>query len=122
MNPKMKKQNTPNELLKAAKQLFACKGYAATSVKDISDVAGTNVSAISYHFGGKEELLARIFVDFANEGLKPSFRPIQKPADSLEEFKTRIDMLCHNLFDVGVKDRCAFVVCSANHNILQEMN
>ena len=37
---------------------FADKGYAATSVREIAALAGTNVASISYHFGGKEGLRA----------------------------------------------------------------
>lgn len=50
------KENTKEGLIKAAQGLFANHGYAATSVKQIADKAGVNISLVSYHFGGKEGL------------------------------------------------------------------
>ena len=40
----------------AATQLFAEKGYAATSVRDIGAVAGVDPSLVIRHFGSKEQL------------------------------------------------------------------
>ncbi len=45
-------------LLRAAAELFARDGYAGTSVRDIALRAGANVAAVSYHFGGKDQLYA----------------------------------------------------------------
>ena len=43
-------------LLLAALNLFAEKGYAPTSTRDIAEAAGTNVAAIAYYFGDKAGL------------------------------------------------------------------
>ncbi|MCB0352902.1 MAG: CerR family C-terminal domain-containing protein [Bdellovibrionales bacterium] len=43
-------------LLKAAKELFSLKGYAAVSTREIADQAGVNLGAITYHFGSKAKL------------------------------------------------------------------
>jgi Transcriptional regulator len=48
--------NTQNRLIEIATPLFAIKGYAAVSVREVTDAADINVSAISYHFNGKEGL------------------------------------------------------------------
>jgi len=53
----MSQDNTKSSLIRAAQLLFARYGFAATSVKQIADKAGVNVSLVSYHFGGKEGLL-----------------------------------------------------------------
>ena len=37
---------------------FAEKGFEATGIREIAALAGSNVAAISYHFGGKEGLRA----------------------------------------------------------------
>lgn len=47
---------TRERLLAVAADSFAANGYAGTSVRDIAHVAAVNVAAISYHFGGKEQL------------------------------------------------------------------
>lgn len=45
------------QILEAAEQLFAEKGYEGTSVRDIAGHAGVNLAMISYYFGSKEKLL-----------------------------------------------------------------
>ncbi len=51
-------------LLAAAVPLFAAKGYAATSVRDILRAAGVTAPVLYYHFGSKEGL----FLALAHEG------------------------------------------------------
>jgi len=52
--------NTRDRLLKAAITVFADKGYAAATVRRICGLAGANVAAVNYHFGGKEALYAAV--------------------------------------------------------------
>ncbi len=47
-------------LLKAAMRLFASKGYAATSVRDIVSAAGVTAPSLYHHFGNKEGLFLAI--------------------------------------------------------------
>ncbi len=47
---------TQEKLFAAAIPLFAEKGYAAVSIREIAKAAGVNVSSISYYFRGKEGL------------------------------------------------------------------
>ncbi len=58
--------NTKNTLLAAAVRVFATKGYTAATVREICSLAGANVAAVNYHFGGKEALyrsvLEHIFI------------------------------------------------------------
>ncbi len=53
--------DTRARLLVAAEQLFAEKGFAETSIRDITHSAGANVAAINYHFGNKERLYLEVF-------------------------------------------------------------
>ena len=48
-------------LLDAAERLFAEKGFAATSIRDITVAARCNVAAVNYHFGGKDALYLETF-------------------------------------------------------------
>lgn len=45
------------QILQAAEQLFADKGFDGTSVRDIAHEANVNLAMISYYFGSKEKLL-----------------------------------------------------------------
>ena len=47
---------TQEKLFAAAIPLFAQKGYAAVSIREIAKAADVNVSSISYYFRGKEGL------------------------------------------------------------------
>lgn len=47
---------TQTELIRAAIALFGTAGFGATSTRAIAARAGTNISSISYHFGGKDGL------------------------------------------------------------------
>ena len=52
---------TRERLLDAAERLFAEKGFAATTVRDITAAAVSNIAAVSYHFGGKYNLYNEVF-------------------------------------------------------------
>ena len=49
------------QILEAAEQLFADKGFEGTSVRDIAETANVNVAMISYYFGSKEKMLDSLF-------------------------------------------------------------
>jgi TetR/AcrR family transcriptional regulator, regulator of cefoperazone and chloramphenicol sensitivity len=50
-------------LLNAALGLFAEKGFAKTSTREIARVAETNIAAISYYFGDKAGLYRAVFTE-----------------------------------------------------------
>lgn len=52
---------TRDRLLDAAEELFALKGYAGTSVRDITAAAECNLASVNYHFGGKRNLYREVF-------------------------------------------------------------
>jgi AcrR family transcriptional regulator len=61
-------QRTRRRLLQAARELVAARGREGVTLRAITDVAGANVAAVSYHFGSTEELL-RAIVEEALESL-----------------------------------------------------
>jgi AcrR family transcriptional regulator len=74
-------------LLLAALNLFAEKGYAPTSTRDIAEAAGTNVAAIAYYFGDKAGLYRAV----AEGPMQPICRLL--PAEAAEP--RLADMLRH---------------------------
>ncbi len=52
-----------SRLLHAALALFAAKGFAKTSTREIAQAAGANIAAISYYFGDKAGLYAATFTE-----------------------------------------------------------
>ncbi len=52
---------TRERLLDAGEELFARNGFDPTSVREITTLAGCNVAAVNYHFGGKASLYREVF-------------------------------------------------------------
>lgn len=47
-------------IIETAMDLFACKGYEGTSIRDIAESASVNLAMINYYFGSKEKLFENI--------------------------------------------------------------
>src|SRR6476646_8925471 len=52
-----------NQILTEATRLFAERGFAATSLRDIADAAGMTRPALYHYFANKEAMLARLVSD-----------------------------------------------------------
>ncbi|MBI9076524.1 MAG: CerR family C-terminal domain-containing protein [Desulfatibacillum sp.] len=48
-----KKTSTRGKILDAAGEIFAREGFSGATVREICDLAGTNIASVNYHFGGK---------------------------------------------------------------------
>jgi AcrR family transcriptional regulator len=72
-----------NRLLDAALALFAEKGFAKTSTREIALAAQINIASISYYFGDKAGLYKAVFTD---PRVNPTVPPeqIDNPNQSLE--------------------------------------
>ena len=53
--------STRARIVAAAEKLFAERGFASTTMRDLTSAAGTNLAAVNYHFGSKEGLLETVF-------------------------------------------------------------
>lgn len=59
----MMETDTRSKLIEIATELFATKGFAAVSVRELTVAAQINVSAISYYFSGKEGLYEAVLTE-----------------------------------------------------------
>ncbi|GGS45620.1 TetR family transcriptional regulator [Planobispora rosea] len=59
--------DTRDRILDAARQLFAERGYAATSLADIASAVGVTKTAVAYHFHPKDRLAAELIAPAAQE-------------------------------------------------------
>lgn len=82
---------TQAQLIAAARHLFAKKGYAGTSVKEIADLASVNISLVSYHFGGKEGLYKACLEPLVERKVN-FFETNMLTPSSKEDFKLRLQL------------------------------
>ncbi len=77
-------------ILAAASEAFAEKGYAATRIATIAELAGLPKSNVHYYFKSKENIYAKVLEDIA-----PSYLSACMPV--LEDDETPIEALTHTL-------------------------
>jgi len=83
----VEEKNTREVIMQTALSLFAVRGYAAVSMRDIAAAVGIRPSSIYYHFAAKQELFDAL-VHKANdmkEGLKINFMKALEQVASVEE-------------------------------------
>lgn len=56
----MAKKSRRTEMLRVALDMFAARGYAATSIGDLAAASGMSKAAFSYHFTDKDEILVEL--------------------------------------------------------------
>lgn len=88
--------SSKDELISTAISLFSEKGYEGTSVSEIMEKSGVNVSMISYYFGGKEGLLVAALKTLAHDKLVRANRFLHK-FETQSEFKTRLELFLNEL-------------------------
>jgi AcrR family transcriptional regulator len=72
-------EQTRAEILNAAASLFRNQGYAATTLRQIADVAGIKAGSIYYHFASKDEILG----DVLNAGIDVVMKAVREKIDAL---------------------------------------
>ena len=92
-------EDTRQRILDAAEKMFAARGYAGTSIRELTAEAGVSLPAIHYHCGSKEllfrEVLARCFapldrarldwLDELEKRLHPDAPPVEELVRALVE-------------------------------------
>jgi AcrR family transcriptional regulator len=63
-------QSTRAQLLAAAIEVLSEQGYVATSMRAVSERAGTPLSLVQYHFGSKQGLLVAVMEEMNAWGLE----------------------------------------------------
>ena len=53
--------STRQRILGAAEELFAERGFAAASLRQVTAAAKVNLAAVNYHFGSKDNLIEEVF-------------------------------------------------------------
>ncbi|MFF3410976.1 TetR/AcrR family transcriptional regulator [Streptomyces sp. NPDC002742] len=77
------------DLLEGAKRCLLEKGFVRTTARDIVKESGTNLASIGYHYGSKDALLTRAFVELVQEWGEKFDSPVARdaePGGSLDRF------------------------------------
>jgi len=82
--------DTRERLLDAAEDLFARRGYAGTSVRDIVGVAECNLAAVNYHFGGKRNLYREVFRRRVGAMREERLAAVQETANDAEDLEATL--------------------------------
>ena len=104
-------RQTRERLLKAACEVFAAKGFRDGTVAEICHAAGANISAVSYHFGGKENLY-RAAWRYAHEAAIAAYPPaggVPASAPPQDRLRGRVRALVARAMD---EDGRAFQIMS----------
>lgn len=67
-------QGTKARLLQAGRRVFGERGLQSATVREICELAGANVAAVNYHYGGKEKLYVAVLQDFMEQELRKNPR------------------------------------------------
>ncbi len=97
---------TRQRILRAARDVFAEKGYRAATHAEICERAGTNTAAINYHFGDKETLYAEAFAAAFEDGVAkfPPDAGIAPDASPEERLRGRLTSLMRRILDPGTRE------------------
>jgi len=86
---------TPDLLVATARELFAQQGYDGTSIRAITERAGVNLAAVTYHFGTKEALYAAVVASVA----QPLRERVEALARTAGPPAGRLGRILHAYFD-----------------------
>lgn len=79
---------TRQKLIQAGLRLFGLHGYEATGTRALAQEAGVNLSAILYHFGGKEGLYRAVLgqkLEEVSQGVFATMATCSNPASTRED-------------------------------------
>ncbi len=101
---------TKDRLLKSGAILFAEKGFAGVSVREICEHAETSMNMIHHYFESKDGLLKAIVEQFSANVYAVPMRLLDKPPRSKEDFQSRIEMLFEATLDAYIEHRLILLV------------
>lgn len=95
--------DTKDKIAEAAKKLFAERGYDKVTVRDIAAEADVALSALTYHFKTKENVLIHLADQFNEEHGRVSFASLSD-VKSIDEFCLRLEIFAESFISFLLKD------------------
>jgi TetR/AcrR family transcriptional regulator len=100
----MTKDETRQEILKAAMELFAKNGFRGTTTRDLATQADVNEAIIFRYFTNKTELYRAILEEKAHEGRDEHIKEVERLAQSTDA-QTFLEFLGNKFFERHERDR-----------------
>lgn len=91
----MSENSTKERILFAAGEMFAEKGFAETTVRDICAQADSNLASVNYHFRDKESLFNEVITFFFK--LTHEKHPMDKDFDTAGSAQEKLKLFIRNL-------------------------
>src|SRR5579859_4439725 len=82
---------TQQAIVAAAAELFARKGFGATSLDDIAEALGATKGALYYHVRNKEEILRLIYLTVLTASEEPLRRIVEADLPPLEKLRRAVE-------------------------------
>lgn len=76
--------DTKTQLLDVAEHMFAERGFASTTLRNVVSEAGVNLAAVHYHFGSKEELFRAVVARIAQPVVKRQLQLLSQLQEQAE--------------------------------------
>ncbi len=92
-------ENTRAAVLTAAERLFAERGFAATTMRDISNASGVSHPLIHHHFGSKEDLYRAVkqrLVEGYAKRFPNAAKAVNRPLNIAAEMRRIMDYIGSN--------------------------
>ena len=84
---RVKSRTKGQEIIQAAMELFAEKGFFYTNVKEIAERANVGVGTVYIYFENKDNILIQLFMEFLSQVIRDIQSILDKPMHPLEKFK-----------------------------------
>jgi AcrR family transcriptional regulator len=91
--------STKARILAAAEEVFATKGFAGASTREIAAAAGVNISSLHYHWESKETLYVAVFQNIYDRILELVRTSIPDDGPARAGGRSVIDQAMGRLFD-----------------------
>jgi AcrR family transcriptional regulator len=97
---------TRQRLLDAAGEVFALKGFADATIREICGKAQANIAAVNYHFGDKQKLYAAVFANLRWQADEESAPPDGANESAENRLRGFIRQFLKHLLDPGRPSWC----------------
>jgi AcrR family transcriptional regulator len=104
-------------ILALAAEIFARKGFVATTVREIADAAGILSGSLYHHFDSKESMIDEIISGYIDEMIDAYRQIVDETPDPLEA----LSRLIHRAFDAIEPHRAAVTVAQNESLHLQQL-